>query len=302
MKVAPNKTNALNKSNKALEDKKASRSDKSSSASAFLKRFKFIHAFIMILGIVLSLRVINLLRNFIGGYGASLVVSASVGQPKSAQAAVQKETDKPKEKDPKEEKNKKDKKDKELVDNNQEPSIPLPGTLKLTPDLPLSFGNIDLNEQIANYDPLVMSDSEIQVLKNLRMRREQLEKTAIDIKAQYALLEITERRVDEKLKTLESLKKQLEDELKKEDLSNDANVKKLVKTYEGMKPQEAARAFNELPLPILKKVLEKMSDRKIAPIMNNVNPERVRALTVEVVRRSLDNEARRELIEGNDKP
>lgn len=283
--------------NHVAEKKDTSSNDHTNSFTGKLSRFRFLHVIIMVLGIILSLRVINVIRNFITGYGATVVVSSSIS---NAEAKVDESTEKSKGEAKEKSKGQSNEENK---DDTQEEAAPKPegmSPLNIEADLPLTFDTEDGKTAGLPFDPLMITDAEMQVLKNLRTRRKQLEQKENDIKAHYALMEIAERNIERKLKDLENLKAQLEEELKKEDETTAEEVKRLVKMYESMKPQDVARVFDELPMPVLQKVLKGMNNRRIAQIMNFVKAERVKALTVSIVKRSLDNEARRELLEGSE--
>ena len=54
--------------------------------------------------------------------------------------------------------------------------------------------------------------------------------------------------------------------------------------YENMKPKEAARIFEALEMDTLLEVAERMKERKLAPIMAKMHPEKARDMTVELSR------------------
>ncbi|MFN7401895.1 MAG: MotE family protein, partial [Alphaproteobacteria bacterium] len=73
-------------------------------------------------------------------------------------------------------------------------------------------------------------------------------------------------------------------------------IRGLVKIYEAMKPLDAAAIFNEMEMPILLEVIDKMSERKVAPVLAGMNPKRARDVTQELaemrkVRADLKNQA-----------
>ena len=47
-----------------------------------------------------------------------------------------------------------------------------------------------------------------------------------------------------------------------------------------MKPKDAARIFNTLDLDVLLNVVSRMSERKSAPVIASMDPERARTLTI----------------------
>ena len=59
-------------------------------------------------------------------------------------------------------------------------------------------------------------------------------------------------------------------------------VQSLVKIYEGMKPKEAGRIFETLDIDTLLLVAERMKERKLAPIMAAIDPEKAKELTVKI--------------------
>ena len=75
------------------------------------------------------------------------------------------------------------------------------------------------------------------------------------------LLAATEKRLNSKLAELNGLKKRIQELLKKHDKQQEAKLKSLVKIYETMKPKDAARIFEQLEMPVLLDVVERMRDR-----------------------------------------
>jgi len=51
-----------------------------------------------------------------------------------------------------------------------------------------------------------------------------------------------------------------------------------------MKPRDAARIFEELDMDTLLLVAERMKERKLAPLMAQMNPEKAKEMTVELAR------------------
>jgi flagellar motility protein MotE (MotC chaperone) len=52
-----------------------------------------------------------------------------------------------------------------------------------------------------------------------------------------------------------------------------------------MKPKDAARIFEQLEMPILLDVIERMKERKAAPVIADMNPEKAKKLTIEMFKR-----------------
>ena len=54
------------------------------------------------------------------------------------------------------------------------------------------------------------------------------------------------------------------------------NWRGLVKLYESMKPRDAAAIFNELDMPVLLQVLDRMKEAKAAPVLAAMQPDKAR--------------------------
>jgi flagellar motility protein MotE (MotC chaperone) len=54
-----------------------------------------------------------------------------------------------------------------------------------------------------------------------------------------------------------------------------------------MKPKDAARIFEELEMDILLPVVERMKERKTAPILAKMNADKAKAITTELAQRRL---------------
>ena len=118
------------------------------------------------------------------------------------------------------------------------------------------------------------------VYKDLLERRKQLDEREKNLKAREAIVTATQKEINEKVKELTSLRTELQGFMKKQTDEEEANTTKLVKIYEGMKPKDAARIFNELDMDVLIAVVSKMSERKTAPVIAAMNPEKARTLTL----------------------
>ena len=71
----------------------------------------------------------------------------------------------------------------------------------------------------------------------------------------------------------------------------DAQIASLVKSYESMKPEDAARIFNRLERNILVDVSSRMKPAKIGAILAAMEPARAQDLTVLLAKRLKLNEA-----------
>ncbi|HYM04553.1 MAG TPA: hypothetical protein VET85_16485 [Stellaceae bacterium] len=134
-------------------------------------------------------------------------------------------------------------------------------------------------------DPLSISPSEVELLQKLAERRAELDRRAAELSQREVLLQAAEKRIDEKIAKLASLEKDIGGIVDKQSAEDDARIKSLVKIYETMKPQDAARIFEQLDMPVLLGVLEHMKELKVAPILAALDPAKARAVTLAVAER-----------------
>lgn len=130
-------------------------------------------------------------------------------------------------------------------------------------------------------DPPV-SESEKALLQELRQRRRELDARADAVTARESVIAAAEKRLGVRVTELQTLQKRLEylDAARKE--KEDAGWQGLVKMYEAMKPKDAATIFNELSMPVLLQVLDRMKDAKAAAVLAAMSPEKARDVTAEL--------------------
>lgn len=127
-----------------------------------------------------------------------------------------------------------------------------------------------------------VSEAERKALQELRARRVQLDAQAARLDEREALLSAAERRLTERLQQLSALQTKLEQLDKERHDRDEASWQGLVKTYESMRPRDAATIFNDLDSAVLIPVLDRMKERKAAPILAAMAPERARAVTAQL--------------------
>jgi flagellar motility protein MotE (MotC chaperone) len=133
-----------------------------------------------------------------------------------------------------------------------------------------------------------LSPSDLELLQRLAERRQQLDARARDLDTREQALALAERRLDGKLQELKALKDQFEALVVERDESHETQLRSLVKIYENMKPKDAAPIFDQLDMPILLDVIERMKEAKVAPILALMNPDRARQVTQDLaVRREM---------------
>lgn len=123
------------------------------------------------------------------------------------------------------------------------------------------------------------SETQTSVLTELKDRRDALDEREERISRREALLEVTERRVEEKIFELDQIRGEIKELLGEQSEEEEARMLSLVKIYEGMKPKEAASIFDNLNMDILLQVVGRMSERRSAPIIASMNVQKAQELT-----------------------
>jgi flagellar motility protein MotE (MotC chaperone) len=151
-----------------------------------------------------------------------------------------------------------------------EPKIDLPGS------------EAPANAPVSIEDKREFNQVEIDLLQSLSKRREEIESWAEEVKLKENGLKATEVRLDQKMAELKALRVQMEALVTSYNEEESAKIRSLIKIYENMKPKDAARIFDELEMPTLLMVVDKMSERKAAPILANMSPIKAKDLTVQL--------------------
>lgn len=125
-----------------------------------------------------------------------------------------------------------------------------------------------------------VSPAEMEILKQLSARRDELDKRAKQLDTREALIKVAEQRVDQKIREMETLKQQLQSMVDQANEAQNTQLDNLVKVYETMKPDEAAHIFETLDMPILLSVIQRMKPKSTAPIMAKMTPEKAKEITV----------------------
>lgn len=132
-------------------------------------------------------------------------------------------------------------------------------------------------------DP-AFTPGEVEVLRQLAKRREQLDARARELDKREAMMRAAESRIDAKVGALKELQERVSASIKTHDAQQDAKLASLVKLYEAMKPKDAAAIFEALDLETLLLVAERMNERKLAPIMAQMRPIKARDVTIQLVK------------------
>ena len=124
-----------------------------------------------------------------------------------------------------------------------------------------------------------LSPAELQVLQNLGARRGQLDEREQQLSTQLALLQAAEAKVDAKMRALQGLKADVAGLLAQADGREAAEVDRLVKVFEGMKPKDAAARLAILDDSVRLPIAAKMKERSLAAVVGQMPPAEAKKLT-----------------------
>ncbi len=141
-----------------------------------------------------------------------------------------------------------------------------------------------INKDTPAPDAEEKSPAELDLLKQLSNRRQELEKRAHDLDTRETMMQVAEKRVEQKIADLENLKKQLQGMVNQANENQAAQLENLVKIYETMKPKEAARIFENLDMPVLLSVIQRMKPARTALVMAELNPDKAKEITMALTR------------------
>ena len=132
------------------------------------------------------------------------------------------------------------------------------------------------------------TDTEVEMLQSLVVRREELDARARALDLQANLFTAAEERIDRKIVELKKIEETIRGLLKKHDEGREKKLRSLVKIYENMKPKNAAVIFDRLDMEIFLNVAERMREAKMAPIVARMDPDKAMNFSTQLhERRSL---------------
>jgi flagellar motility protein MotE (MotC chaperone) len=147
--------------------------------------------------------------------------------------------------------------------------------------------------------PPPATDSEKAVLLDLRERRQQLEARESTLSSRESVLAAAEQKLSSRVEELQGLQKKLESLDASHRQQEDVAWQGLVKVYETMKPRDAAVIFNDLSLPVLLSVVDRMKEAKAAAVLAAMSPDRAREVTTQLAQTRTKGAA---ALETGDKP
>ena len=131
-----------------------------------------------------------------------------------------------------------------------------------------------------------ISASERAILERLQSRRQELDTRAREIDIRESLLKEAEKRITSKVDEMKAFEAKTANEERQKAEAENARLKGLITTYEGMKPKDAARVFDRLEMPVLIEIASQIAPRKMSDILGLMSSEAAERLTVELARRA----------------
>lgn len=124
-----------------------------------------------------------------------------------------------------------------------------------------------------------VSSQEFLVLRSLQERRKELDDREAGIETREQAAAAAEQRLQEQIGQLKGVQSEVQTLLTAMDTKRDERMDALVKTYETMKPKDAAKIFDGMDDAILIDLSKGMKPANLAPIMALMQPKRAETLT-----------------------
>jgi len=130
-----------------------------------------------------------------------------------------------------------------------------------------------------------LSPAELRILQNLGARRGQLDQREQDLSTQLALLAAAEAKLDAKVKAMNTVKAEVQNLLKAGDARQEAEVARMTKVFESMKPKMAAERMVVLDDAVRLPIAARMKERSLSAVLAQMPPDEAKKLTESLARR-----------------
>ena len=120
------------------------------------------------------------------------------------------------------------------------------------------------------------------MLLDLRDRRQELDAREAALAAGNRCSAPAETKLSARVEELQACKRNWKVLDASHRQQEDAAWQGLVKVYETMKPRDAAAIFNELGMPVLLAVIDRMKEAKAAAILAAMTPDKARDVTTQL--------------------
>ena len=126
---------------------------------------------------------------------------------------------------------------------------------------------------------LGITAGEINVLRSLQSRREELDKRESDLSTREQAAAAAESRLEDQIGELKSVETKVQGLLAAMDTKRDDRMTTLIKTYEAMKPKDSAKIFDGMEMTLLVDLAKGMKSASLAASMSLMQPKKAEALT-----------------------
>jgi flagellar motility protein MotE (MotC chaperone) len=161
-------------------------------------------------------------------------------------------------------------------DHAEEAAPAAPGAEPAPPEAPkadVCLPSVDYAAELG------ITAGEINVLRSLQSRREELDRRETDLSTREQAAAAVESRLEDQISELKTVEKKVEGLLAAMDSKRDERMKDLVKTYESMKPKDAAQIFDGMESQLLVDLSKGMKAGNLAAVMSLMQPKKAEALT-----------------------
>ena len=159
------------------------------------------------------------------------------------------------------------------------PSQKQPAATPQPPATPAAAKPEEKKDTESVFDPLSLDEGRVKVLLSLSEREKDLKRWEDLLTSRENVVKALEVQVQKKAEELKELKTVIENLAKSHNDIVSKNIKNLVTIYESMKPQSAAKFFDELPLSVLTELIPAMNPKKTSAIIALMNVDKVKSIT-----------------------
>jgi flagellar motility protein MotE (MotC chaperone) len=124
-----------------------------------------------------------------------------------------------------------------------------------------------------------ISEQEILVLRSLADRRKALDDREAGVETREQAAVAAEQRLQDQIAELKRVETNVQALLASMETKRDERMTALVKTYEAMKPKDAAEIFDGMDDKVLLDLAKSMKPANLAAVMSLMTPKRAEALT-----------------------
>ena len=136
-----------------------------------------------------------------------------------------------------------------------------------------------------------LSPSELRMLQDLGVRRDQLDAQEEGYDTQLQLMAAAGMKLDAKFKSMEVLKSDIKALLGQADAQQQQEVNRLVAVFSAMKAKDAAAQFRVLDDSVRLPIASKMKERTLAAILAQMPPTEAKKITEQLAKRYTQNAA-----------